>query len=308
MKTPKPALIALALLSGCFALAVTIEPKLAYTEPFERHDRRPVEVIFGDARRFFASHFMTKADVYFHSGYYPSIFEQAAAKAESHLTSGVRASISEPGHEEKEFLGQPLDWIDRFGRAFFPSTHTHLDDAGPHQGHAHGPECNHDHEPQAEKATSGGKVREMLPWLRITAELDPNRIETYTVGSFWLRTRMKNPEQAEAFLREGLRANPGSYAILFELGRIYDENHHDTERARNLWEAALKNWNKSEAIKSEPDTFQLSQIAWHLALLEQKGGNLEKAIACLKIAQKTSPNADEVQKRIDEIAALQKVR
>ena len=58
------------------------------------------------------------------------------------------------------FLGPPRDWIERFGRHFIITEHTHL---------------------------QGAKEREILPWLRISAELDPQKIETYTVAAYWLR-------------------------------------------------------------------------------------------------------------------------
>ena len=48
--------------------------------------------------------------------------------------------------------------------------------------------------------------------------------------------------EAEKFLRDGLRANPDSYEILFELGRLYYESEHDAARARNVWELALRRW------------------------------------------------------------------
>jgi len=38
---------------------------------------------------------------------------------------------------------------------------------------------------------------------------------------------LNRPDQAEAFLREGLRNNPANCEILFELGRIYHESNHD---------------------------------------------------------------------------------
>ncbi len=82
--------------------------------------------------------------------------------------------------------------------------------------------------------------REILPWLRLAADMDPQKIETYTVGAYFLRKHLNRPEEAEAFLREGLRNNPDSYEILFELGRLYNENDHDTDRARNVWQLALK--------------------------------------------------------------------
>ncbi len=62
--------------------------------------------------------------------------------------------------------------------------------------------------------------------------------QTYTVTAYWLRQRMNKVDEADAVLHEGLRNNPGSYDILFELGRLYDESYHDTNRARNVWELA----------------------------------------------------------------------
>ncbi len=283
----RPALIAFALLSGCFALAVTVEPELASTQPYARHEKTPVEVILGDARRFFATHFFVKADVYFHSGYYPSMFDETSEHHDTHIATdaNVVAAHHEEG-EDHDFLGKPLDLIDQFSRSFYPSTHTHLDEE-------HGGALDEGKD----------KIREMLPWLRMTAAMDPNRIETYTVGAYWLRTRMGKSQQAESFLREGLEANPGSYAILFELGRIYHESYKDMNRARNLWEAALKQWNRTETTKQEPDTFLLLQIAWHLAIVEQQTGHTEKAISYLETAKTASPTPDEVQKRIDELRA-----
>ena len=133
--------------------------------------------------------------------------------------------------DETGFMGQPLDFIDAFERNFIPSRHTHLD-----EGSARGT--------NSELATlsgeKGGAVREILPWLKLSAELDPNRIETYTVAAYWLRSRMGKVDEAEHFLREGLRANPRNAAILFELGRIYNEDRKDYDHARNVWELGVK--------------------------------------------------------------------
>ena len=85
-------------------------------------------------------------------------------------------------------------------------------------------------------------VREILPWLKLSADLDPDNVQTYTVTAFWLRVRMHKVAEADAFLHEGLRNNPDSYDILFELGRLYYENYHDTDRARNVWEQAVRKW------------------------------------------------------------------
>ena len=90
----------------------------------------------------------------------------------------LTAREGEPAAEEHEkqmhFLGPPRDWIERFGRHFIITEHTHL---------------------------AGKNRSEILPWLKLSAELDPQKIETYTVAAFWLRDLGKIKE-AERFLRE----------------------------------------------------------------------------------------------------------
>ena len=249
-------------------------------------------VMLGDSRRVFARHFFVKADAYFHSGYYPTVFDNRQAFQTPHMAEDAGAVGGNNEGDEEHFLGKPRDWIDAFGRKFYPSVHTHLD-----QGAAH--------RPKSDSGDLGGsaEVREILPWLRLSASLDPERVETYTVTAYWLRQRMGKVDEAERFLREGLQANPNSYEILFELGRVYSENRSDTERARNLWEAALLKWEKSESGKQKPDTFLLAQIVSHLAVLEEDQRHYEKALALMDVWKKCSPAPGEVQKRIDEVRA-----
>ena len=118
-----------------------------------------------------------------------------------------------------------------FGGHFIISEHTHLE---------------------------GRKESEILPWLKLAAELDPQKIETYTVAAYWLRDLGKTKE-AERFLREGLLNNPDSYEILFDLGRLYYENHHDAARARKIWDLALRRWGEQEAANKKPDLLKLDE-------------------------------------------------
>jgi len=226
--------------------------------------------------------FFREADVYFHSGYYPTIFDRSQAPKDTrHLTSQEEPGHEEAGHDEErghekemDFLGPPKDWVERFGRHFMVTEHTHL---------------------------SGGAEREILPWLRLSAELDPQRVETYTVAAYWLRSRLGKVAEAEQFLREGLQANPDSPEILFELGRLYYQSHHDAARARNVWELALRKWTAQEAGKKDPDLFLLEQIAGNLSALEEQAGNLARAIELLQLAKKASPQPELLQKQIDDM-------
>jgi len=189
--------------------------------------------------------------------------------------------------DEKGFLGKPRDWIDAFSRQFFPARHTHLDEGG-----ASGDLGN------------SSQVREIIPWLRLSAELNPNDIRTYTVTAYWLRERMGKVAEAEQFLRDGLRENPDSYEIMYELGRVYSENRNDPARARNLWQAALGQWQKQVASEPDPDRaykFLFVEITSHLALLEEKQGNHPQALAYMELWKARSPSPAAVQKFIDDL-------
>jgi tetratricopeptide (TPR) repeat protein len=270
-----PYLIFFLLLTMCFSLATVLQPRAIRWGRRGQSDN-VLKALMGDGRRLFANHFFVKADVYFHSGYYPSIFDEAAkVSKESRHMMAVEGSATEEEHEkEMNFLGPPRDWIERFGRHFLITEHTHLE---------------------------GGRERELLPWLKISADLDPQRVDTYVVAAFWLRNHLGKVKEAEEFLREGWQANPNSYEILFELGRLYHENYHENARARNVWELALKRWREQESGKEKPDNLALDQITGNLARVEEEDGNLEKAIEYYEQAIKVSPSPDAIEKSIREL-------
>ena len=130
--------------------------------------------------------------------------------------------------------------------------------------------------------------------------MDPHRIDTYTVAAYWLRNLGKVKE-AESFLHEGLRNNPDSYEILFELGRVFDENRGDFQRARNVWELAVRKWHERSARNGKQDDFILEQILTHLAQLEEREGYWEKAIAYLEKLKAFSPHPNVIQQHIEEL-------
>ncbi|MDB6121508.1 MAG: hypothetical protein JWQ71_501 [Pedosphaera sp.] len=275
MKLPAPSLILLLLLTICFSLATYLQPQTMKWGERAQADSM-MKALLGDGRRIFANHFFVKADIYFHSGYYPSIFDQGH-REESHSRHMVEGhdDHDEEEHEKAMDIGQPKDWIDRFGRQFYSSSHSHLD--------------------------KPGQAREILPWLKLSAELDPQRVDTYTVAAYWLRSKLGKPAEAEDFLREGLRANPNSYEILYELGLLYYENHHDLVRSVNLWELALRRWNDQDKAGKKPLEISYNEITTRLAQVEEEQGNLRQALYYRELEKKASPIPDAVQKQIDEL-------
>jgi tetratricopeptide (TPR) repeat protein len=299
---PNPAIILLSLLALAFTLVTWIHPWHSGWEGGRRRDQGILAVFMGDGRRLFGEYFFRKADIYFHSGVYPSIFDQAAASSEEyHMASAASPPTdshdaetgddhdhdhdheheTEEGHEDEHEHEQlaprtdaPVDWLDRFSRNFYPTRHVHL-----------------------EEATD---AREILPWIRISTELDPQRIATYTTAAFWLRRHLGKVDEAEQFLREGLRANPGSPEILFELGRLHDEDRNDPDRARNLFELALRQW-QAKADPEQEDVMMLRQILAHLAWLEERQGNLPQAIKHWQTLQPRLQDSTAIQQRIEEL-------
>ncbi len=277
---PAPWLIASLLMAICFTSATALDSWRQNWSGHRASSKNFLELLMGDSRRLFASHFIVKADIYFHSGYYPSIFDQVQRKDLLHLEKSSHSKNESTPHadeheeEEGSFLTEPRDWIERFGRNFFPTEHSHLEE---------------------------GNEREILPWLRLAAELDPQRVETYTVGAFWLRTRLGKPAEAEKFLRQGLRENPGSFEILLALGNLRDEHNHDSRSARNLWELAFKKYMQDVQAGKNPDKLIFEQIVARLGELEEREGNFATAINYFSILRDISPAKNEIEKRINSL-------
>ena len=272
-------LLFLLLLVCCFSLAVLLQPS-AEAIAQASGEGSILKVMLGDGRKMFADLLFREADVTLHSGYYPSMFFQPQAPTNSeHMTIGEGGDEeAEEAHEKSmasAFMGPPKDWIEAFGRHFLITNHTHL---------------------------GGGGERELLPWFKFSAELDPHRIDTYTVAAYFLRGPSLNKvAEAEQFLRDGLRQNPDSYEILFDLGRIYLENYTNTDRARRVWELAKAGWGRAWDAGKGPETNDLYKITLNLGRLEEQTGNLRPAIKYLEEAQQYSPNPGVLKKQIDEL-------
>lgn len=293
MKTNRafPLLIVL-LLVACVGLAASLDRWFMSWQGNRAKNFNPLNIAIGDGQKIFAGHFYRKADVYFHSGMYPSIFDNNESFKTAHIGEDAGATGSKNQGDEANYLGGSRDIIDRFSRNFFPSRHTHLDEGGA-SGH------KADSKELAE--SEGGEVREILPWLKLAQELDPEEPLTYTVTAYWLRSRMNKVHEAELLLREGLKALPDHPALEFELGRIYFENNHDSARARNIWEHAVKSWQKQEASKPDPDKFILEQILSHLAKLEEEAGNVSLAINYWEQVKILMPEREGIPQRIKEL-------
>jgi len=283
-------LLLIALLIFCFGLAAHLQPQFQAWENVREQSDDFFQLLLGDSSRVFANSAFVEADVYYHSGYYPTIFDSTKAFETPHIAEDTGAVASHNEGDETGFMGPPRDWIDAFGRHFIPNRHTHLDEGGP-----------------TDDLSTSGEVREILPWLKLSAELDPEDVRTYIVTAFWLRSRLHQPREAEQVLRGGLRYNPGNPQLLYELGRVYFENYQNPAQARNIWNAALRSWAKEmagqpDSVKNDFDNrFLVEQIKTHLATLEEQQGNLDVAILIWQQVKAVSPEPASIQKHIEEL-------
>src|SRR3989442_9765687 len=129
---PAPAFTLSLLLVLCFGLACRLAPELHGREGSRARQGSFLAALLGDGRRLFANHFFIKADVYFHSGYYPTIFDNQEAHQTAHMAADAGVVEGNNPGGEGDFLGPPRDGLERLGPHFYVTTHTPLADPPPH--------------------------------------------------------------------------------------------------------------------------------------------------------------------------------
>lgn len=309
MRKASPALTLAFLAALAFSLATAVELEFQQTTPTSSDDGAFTKLL-GDGRRLFSGQFVEMADVYLHSGFYPSIFddrERGAAKAiatndegheehrhdeqgncvheEDHAAhqhdaqGNCNHEAVESGHDDEHekamsFMGQPRDPLEAFIRNFRITQHSHLEN---------------------------GEEKEIIPWLKLAIELNPQAIDTYVDTSFWLRSNLKRVEDAREVLREGIRNNPKSFELLFAMGQLYKEEDKNVVNARNIWLAAKRFWEAQPTEAKTNSTIFFGRITGSLARLEEESGNWQRAIDYFEMAKSVSPKPEAIQMQINDI-------
>ncbi len=264
------------LLVCCVTLATMLDPQFQRRHASEDSSAGVLVALMGDSRRLFAHEFFARADAYFHRGFYPTMWDAKNPGAESDFKEESKPQPAGAEDHDVSFLGKPKDWVDRFGRHFYPTTHTHL---------------------------TGGNEREMLPWLKLSADLDPHEIDTFLTASYWLRTTLHKPDEAEMFLRQGLRANPDSYDILLELGRVYFYNRNNTRVGRNIFLLAREQWRQQDAAGHKPEPHAYEEILGEIVRTDRAQGDLKQQLADMENLLKVAQGKQMLQHQIDELKA-----
>src|SRR5262245_21261461 len=93
-------LMLILLLAACFTLAISLQQRFSSLFEANEQSESPLASLLGDGKQMFADYFYVQADVYFHSGYYPSVFDQARSQEEKE--SDVSHPEEGEGHKDHE--------------------------------------------------------------------------------------------------------------------------------------------------------------------------------------------------------------
>jgi tetratricopeptide (TPR) repeat protein len=107
---------------------------------------------------------------------------------------------------------------------------------------------------------------------RLIAQGEPDRVEIYS-NSAWLLWSSDRNEQAIAFLKQGIAANPNSYYLLDEMGMHYAINLKQPAAAIPYYERVMK-------LKDRKQTYTVH----NLARCYERTNQLEKALKTWEIA------------------------
>ena len=108
-------LLVLLWLTLAFSLAAKIGPQVEQRLAANGEgDDDPLARWLGTSRVMFAQSFFVKADAYFHSGYYPTIYDNTAPFKTPHIGEDSSTMESHNSGDEETIFSHPHNWVERF--------------------------------------------------------------------------------------------------------------------------------------------------------------------------------------------------
>lgn len=82
--------------------------------------------------------------------------------------------------------------------------------------------------------------QELIPWYQMLVRFNPNYVQAYTNGAFFMADFAAQPETARSFLHAGAKANPWSFEIQAALGRLLFDRFREYRKAARTLEHAVE--------------------------------------------------------------------
>src|SRR3989338_7935905 len=80
----------------------------------------------------------------------------------------------------------------------------------------------------------------MLPFFAIATTLDPYNVEAILTSAYWLNAHFGKLDEAIDVLKKGLKDNPDSWEIAFNLGTFYYKLKKDYAQSETYYLLALE--------------------------------------------------------------------
>jgi tetratricopeptide (TPR) repeat protein len=126
-----------------------------------------------------------------------------------------------------------------------------------------------------------GNPLQLLPWYRMQTKLNPLDKQAYVSGAFFLVDLAKKPEEALAFLEEGLENNPRSPELHVAVGRFYFEKLERHDEAIPYLQKAVS-FGREIQGRTEAEEEALENAYLFLAMAHRKQHDLDAALRVAK--------------------------
>jgi tetratricopeptide (TPR) repeat protein len=147
---------------------------------------------------------------------------------------------------------------------------------------------------------SGTRVKEIMPWLWLSAEANPDEVETWLIAAFWLASEVAQPDLAEKVLLSSQQVVGANYKIKLELGRLCLKQNRIKE-AERYFDAGLALW-PGKYNPEDPETKNdKAKLLVYRAFLYEHSGKPAQAINVLNQALAIFPEREHLRKWIKEL-------
>lgn len=124
--------------------------------------------------------------------------------------------------------------------------------------------------PTVHAHAKGREVEEILPWLRMASQSDPQNIEIYLVATYWLNGECGRPDLAEQALMEAIETNPTRYELYLEMSRM--------QLGQDSYEAALASLRTAHDLITQPNQLDPEQVAIDLPFILMSQSYVNEAL------------------------------
>jgi len=231
--------------------------------------------ILGETRKLLSNDAYLKGDEYLHGGIVTR--DKSECEGMTHIADHKEGSHEHSHHHEhphkeseKTSAISKLNILFRLGEMMHITEHIHL---------------------------HGEEEKELLPWFYYAVRLNPENINAYVIGGYWIGQRLNRTEEAIKFLEEGIRHNPNSWQVYAGLGEIYFIAKKDYRQALTSFQKAYGLINDENA-----DKYDKRRVCAFLAASYEKLGDADKAIEFYRKELILFPRNESVLKKISSLS------